>query len=132
MFKAALADTPREAFNWRLIFSVVCFGLMVSLRQCQSRAKLTIVQGAARGLDEGLIGTTVTQKSFISGGLTPDFTLWGTLLTIYAQNTIWSSRKPSMPQLCRIKSEISQRWYRLEVLAERLLPLLHVTKLVRL
>lgn len=50
MFKAALADTPREAFNWRLVFSVICFGLM----------------GAARGLDEGLIGTTVTQKSFIS------------------------------------------------------------------
>lgn len=50
MWKAALADTPREAFNWRLAFSVICFGLM----------------GAARGLDEGLIGTTVTQKSFIS------------------------------------------------------------------
>ena len=50
MFKAALADTPREAFNWRLVFSVICFGLM----------------GAARGLDEGLIGTTVTQKSFMS------------------------------------------------------------------
>jgi hypothetical protein len=31
MFKAALADTPREAFNWRLVFSVICFGLMVSL-----------------------------------------------------------------------------------------------------
>ena len=30
MFKAALADTPREAFNWRLAFSVICFGLMVS------------------------------------------------------------------------------------------------------
>lgn len=50
MFKAALADTPREAFNWRLAFSVICFGLM----------------GAARGLDEGLIGTTVSQKSFIA------------------------------------------------------------------
>ncbi|PBP19133.1 quinate permease [Diplocarpon rosae] len=50
MFRAALADTPREAFNWRLAFSVICFGLM----------------GAARGLDEGLIGTTVTQKSFIA------------------------------------------------------------------
>lgn len=25
------------------------------------------MQGAARGLDEGLIGTTVTQKSFITG-----------------------------------------------------------------
>lgn len=50
MFKAALADTPREAFNWRLVFSVICFGLM----------------GTARGLDEGLIGTTVAQPSFIS------------------------------------------------------------------
>ncbi|KAL3426753.1 MFS quinate transporter [Phlyctema vagabunda] len=50
MFKAALADTPREAFNWRLAFSVICFGLM----------------GAARGLDEGLISTTITQKSFMS------------------------------------------------------------------
>ncbi|PBP18240.1 MFS general substrate transporter [Diplocarpon rosae] len=30
MFRAALADTPREAFNWRLAFSVICFGLMVS------------------------------------------------------------------------------------------------------
>ncbi|KAJ5035483.1 uncharacterized protein L3040_007950 [Drepanopeziza brunnea f. sp. 'multigermtubi'] len=50
MFKAALADTPPEAFNWRLAFSVIGFGLM----------------GAARGLDEGLIGTTVTQISFIS------------------------------------------------------------------
>lgn len=46
----ALAETPREAFNWRLVYAVLCFGLM----------------GAARGLDEGLIGTTVTQKSFIS------------------------------------------------------------------
>ncbi len=31
MFKAALADTPREAFNWRLVLSIVCFGLMVRL-----------------------------------------------------------------------------------------------------
>lgn len=50
MYKQALADTPREAFNLRLLFAVLCFGLM----------------GAARGLDEGLIGTTVAQKSFIS------------------------------------------------------------------
>ncbi|KAF2153684.1 hexose transporter protein [Myriangium duriaei CBS 260.36] len=48
-FKAALAETPREAFNWRFYYCVLNFGLM----------------GAARGLDEGLIGTTVTQKSFI-------------------------------------------------------------------
>jgi len=50
VIKAALAETPREAFNWRLLFGVMCFGLM----------------GAARGLDEGLIGTTVSQLSFIS------------------------------------------------------------------
>jgi hypothetical protein len=30
MFKAALADTPKEAFNWRLFFGVICFGLMVN------------------------------------------------------------------------------------------------------
>ena len=51
LYKAALADTPREAFNWRLAYSVICFGLL----------------GAARGLDEGLISTTVAQKSFIAG-----------------------------------------------------------------
>ncbi|KAH6673152.1 MFS quinate transporter [Halenospora varia] len=50
MYKAALAETPKEALNWRLFLGVFCFGLM----------------GAARGLDEGLIGTTVAQKSFIS------------------------------------------------------------------
>jgi len=51
MFKAALATTPREAFNWRLVYSIICFGLM----------------GAARGLDEGLISTTVAQNSFVDG-----------------------------------------------------------------
>ncbi|KAK0260991.1 hypothetical protein LTR35_017924 [Friedmanniomyces endolithicus] len=49
-FKNALAETPREAFNWRLFYSIICFSLM----------------GAARGLDEGLIGTTVAQRSFIA------------------------------------------------------------------
>ena len=53
LWKAALAETPREAFNWRLALCVVCFGLM----------------GAARGLDEGLISGTVSQKSFIAGKL---------------------------------------------------------------
>ncbi|TID22053.1 putative quinate permease protein [Venturia nashicola] len=46
--KGKLADTPKEALNWRLWYGVFVFGLM----------------GAARGLDEGLIGTTVTQVSF--------------------------------------------------------------------
>ena len=32
-FKAALAETPREAFNSRLAFSVICFGLLVSVEQ---------------------------------------------------------------------------------------------------
>lgn len=50
MFSSTLAQTPREAFNWRLFYGVICFGLM----------------GAARGLDEGLISGTVTQKSFIA------------------------------------------------------------------
>ena len=37
MFKAALADTPRECFNWRLVFGVICFGLMV----CTSKMLLS-------------------------------------------------------------------------------------------
>ncbi|EMC95070.1 hypothetical protein BAUCODRAFT_35060 [Baudoinia panamericana UAMH 10762] len=41
-------DAPPEILNWRLWFGVFVFGLM----------------GAARGLDEGLIGTTASQKSF--------------------------------------------------------------------
>ncbi|WEW56993.1 hypothetical protein PRK78_002452 [Emydomyces testavorans] len=50
IFKQNLGDTPREALNWRLGIAVLCFGLM----------------GAGRGVDEGLIGGTVQQKSFIS------------------------------------------------------------------
>ncbi|RDI81796.1 hypothetical protein Vi05172_g8226 [Venturia inaequalis] len=46
--KGKLTDTPEEVLNWRLWYGVFVFGLM----------------GAARGLDEGLIGTTVTQVSF--------------------------------------------------------------------
>lgn len=41
---------PGEAFHWKLVYSLLTFGLM----------------GAARGLDEGLIGTTIAQKSFVS------------------------------------------------------------------
>jgi len=41
-------NTPSEVLNWRLWYGVFVFGLM----------------GAARGLDEGLIGTTASQKSF--------------------------------------------------------------------
>jgi len=47
-WKNAMANTPSEALNWRLAFSVLCFGLM----------------GAARGLDEGLISGTISQISF--------------------------------------------------------------------
>ena len=50
MYKQKLKDTPKEVTNWRLGFAVLVFGLM----------------GAARGLDEGLIGTTASQKSFIA------------------------------------------------------------------
>ncbi|KAH6903141.1 MFS quinate transporter-like protein [Coprinopsis sp. MPI-PUGE-AT-0042] len=41
-WRANLKDTPKESLNWRLWFGVFVFGLM----------------GAARGIDEGLIGTT--------------------------------------------------------------------------
>ncbi|QVM05436.1 hypothetical protein D8B26_000147 [Coccidioides posadasii str. Silveira] len=50
IFKQNLGDTPREALNWKLGMAVLCFGLM----------------GASRGIDEGLIGGTVQQKSFTS------------------------------------------------------------------
>lgn len=30
-YKNALAETPREALNWRLLYAVICFGLMVRL-----------------------------------------------------------------------------------------------------
>ncbi|KAF1914718.1 MFS quinate transporter-like protein [Ampelomyces quisqualis] len=41
-WKENLKDTPKESLNWRLWYGVFVFGLM----------------GAARGIDEGLIGTT--------------------------------------------------------------------------
>ncbi|KAK3209169.1 hypothetical protein GRF29_69g988652 [Pseudopithomyces chartarum] len=44
-----LKDTPKEALNWRLWYGVFVFGLM----------------GAARGIDEGLIGTTAELTPFI-------------------------------------------------------------------
>lgn len=44
-----LKDTPKESLNWRLWFGVFVFGLM----------------GAARGIDEGLIGTTAELEPFI-------------------------------------------------------------------
>ncbi|OJD32337.1 mfs quinate transporter [Diplodia corticola] len=50
IYKAALKDTPKEVTNWRLFYGVFVFGLM----------------GAARGLDEGLTGTTAEQHSFIN------------------------------------------------------------------
>lgn len=43
-----LKDTPKESLNWRLWYGVFVFGLM----------------GAARGIDEGLIGTTAELKPF--------------------------------------------------------------------
>lgn len=44
-----LKETPKESLNWRLWFGVFVFGLM----------------GAARGIDEGLIGTTAELDPFI-------------------------------------------------------------------
>ena len=41
-------DAPSEILNWRLWYGVFVFGLM----------------GAARGIDEGLIGTSVEQISW--------------------------------------------------------------------
>ncbi|KAG9696918.1 MFS quinate transporter, partial [Aureobasidium melanogenum] len=48
MFKKYAKDLPEEVLNWRLGYAVLVFGLL----------------GTARGLDEGLIGTTASQKSF--------------------------------------------------------------------
>jgi hypothetical protein len=50
IFKQKLGDTPQEAFNGTLGFSIFMFGLM----------------GAACGLDEGPISGTVAQKFFFS------------------------------------------------------------------
>ncbi|KAK8184994.1 general substrate transporter [Phyllosticta capitalensis] len=49
IWKKGLEDIPRETLNWRLWYGVFVFGFM----------------GAARGLDEGLSGTTVEQISFM-------------------------------------------------------------------
>jgi len=48
LYKEKLKDTPKEVLNWRLWYGVFVFGLM----------------GAARGIDEGLIGTASTLKPF--------------------------------------------------------------------
>jgi hypothetical protein len=37
-WKNAMANTPSEALNWRLAFSVLCFGLMV----CKMNAQLRV------------------------------------------------------------------------------------------
>ena len=50
ILKQKLDDTSREAINWNPGFVIFTFGLM----------------GAARGLDGGLISSTVAQKSFIA------------------------------------------------------------------
>ncbi|KAI7549709.1 hypothetical protein KC331_g3057, partial [Hortaea werneckii] len=42
------SSAPKEILNWRLWYGVLVFGLM----------------GAARGLDEGLIGTSAEQEPF--------------------------------------------------------------------
>ncbi|SJX61993.1 related to Quinate permease [Sporisorium reilianum f. sp. reilianum] len=45
---AHFSETPKSALNWRLAFAVVGMGLL----------------GASRGIDEGLIGGIITQKTF--------------------------------------------------------------------
>ncbi|KAK9384275.1 general substrate transporter [Lipomyces mesembrius] len=49
-WKAALADTPKEILNFRLFWSVAVFGIL----------------GAARGFDEGGVGSMVSMASFSS------------------------------------------------------------------
>lgn len=46
VFKLKNLDEPKGAFNWRLWFAVASFGLL----------------GAARGIDEGLIGSALRTK----------------------------------------------------------------------
>ncbi|KAI1970120.1 hypothetical protein LOZ53_006247 [Ophidiomyces ophidiicola] len=54
--KLGMGEPPKESLNWKLGVAVLCFGLL----------------GASRGIDEGLIGGTVQQKSFIMRyGLSP-------------------------------------------------------------
>lgn len=48
IWRENLKDTPKESLNWRLWYGVFVFGLM----------------GAARGIDEGLIGTTTELAPF--------------------------------------------------------------------
>lgn len=45
---AHFAETPKSALNWRLAFAVIGMGLL----------------GASRGIDEGLIGGMISQKTF--------------------------------------------------------------------
>lgn len=48
IFRLGDLGEPKGVFNWRLWFSVVSFGLL----------------GAARGIDEGLIGGAFRSKNF--------------------------------------------------------------------
>lgn len=48
IFKLKDLDEPQGAFNWRLWFAVISFGLL----------------GAARGIDEGLISGAFNSPSF--------------------------------------------------------------------
>lgn len=115
MYKSALKETPREAFNWRLAYSVICFGLM----------------GAARGLDEGLISTTVAQKSFLEGMIASR-----TVEILRQTNANRNKNTALIPKLLgtmqlRRSRAISPQWCKLEVLLALLLRLSLATKLVR-
>jgi len=58
-------DAPVEILNWRLWYGV--FGEYTTMERAEREADSRTVfglMGAARGLDEGLIGTTSSLKSF--------------------------------------------------------------------
>ncbi|KAK5175359.1 uncharacterized protein LTR77_000498 [Saxophila tyrrhenica] len=65
-FKSRSEDSPKEILNWRLWFGV--FGKLSTLAQDTISTDKTQsvfgLMGAARGLDEGLIGTSASLPSF--------------------------------------------------------------------
>jgi len=66
IWKDSMAGTPKENLNWRLWYAIFVF---VSSQRFQKTLKQLInrpqgLMGAARGIDEGLIGTSSTLKPF--------------------------------------------------------------------
>ena len=66
MFLNRDPDAPKEILNWRLWFGGVwCVAVASeSLGRLLNRHAVFGLMGAARGLDEGLTGTTASLKSF--------------------------------------------------------------------